>query len=144
MKKVLFILLVATTLVACKGEDGKDGISTNWYNNSYTVQDYQWELVGAPNSANSYYYADIKVPQLTTEVFDYGAVILYLDKGTDVKNVMPYVLHKGIDYTNSSYLWTQTYDYEIEPGWIRVYVTFSDFDTYMRPDTEKFYVVMMW
>lgn len=149
MKKVLFILAVAIGLVSCKGEDGRDGRNgldgkTSFYTVTETIHESEWILVGNPNGIDSYYYADIHIPQLTYDVYDYGAVIAYLVADTDVKNVMPFVLHKGVVESGSTKYWTQTYDYEIEPEWMRFYVTFSDFQTSKKPDTETFQIVLLW
>ena len=108
MKKVSFILFIGIILSSCSGEDGKDGISTNWYNSTYTITSYDWRLSGVPNSANSYYYADIPVSKLTNEIFKYGAVVTYLETDDDVKNAMPYVLHKGLNISYGMEKWTQT------------------------------------
>ncbi|NDV67344.1 hypothetical protein [Dysgonomonas sp. 25] len=144
MKKILFILLTAITLVSCTGEDGRDGRDANFFTKTVTIKSEDWVLSGTPGSLSSNYYADVHIPELTYSVYDYGAVVAYLIVDDDVKNVMPFVLHKGIWTGTEAVLWTQTYDYEIEPNWMRFYVTYSDFDTYQKPDTESFQIVLMW
>ena len=172
MKKLILLLSVIFALSACEGDqgpmgpmgpkgntgsDGKDGTNgkdgkdgeggIGWYIKTFTVKKDEWTRVGRPGELNSFYYADLKIPELDSFVYADGTVIGYLliadDDGVEAKNGMPYVLHKGEDKKGES-LWTQTYNFDYTPGVVRFYVTYSDFKTEATPGTEKFSIVLMW
>ena len=141
MKKYLFFLLLIAAFPACQGS----GESTRWDVKTITVHANDWRLSGRPNELNSYYYADVSVPALTSFVFNEGAVVGYIRTGDNVKNSLPYVLHRGEADATGLFLWPQTYDFDFSPVTIRFYVTFSDFMTgESYPGTETFDIVLMW
>ncbi len=160
MKKIfLLAALVVIGLSACEGpmgpmgpegppgsegQPGAPGHGSNWFVTAFTVNESDWILSGAPNELNSYYYADKALPELTESIFEEGGIIAYLETDENVKNGMPFVLHKGGEDANGEFLWTQTYDFDFSPGYVRFYVTYSDFITAVPPGTEKFHVVLMW
>ncbi|MDR0729107.1 MAG: hypothetical protein LBF19_03145 [Prevotellaceae bacterium] len=148
MKKIFPILLLMAVFSACQGPmgpEGPPGDSTQWAVRTITVHTNEWMLSGRPNELGSYYYADKSIPELTAFVFNEGAVIGYIRTGDNVKNILPYVLHKGEVGATGEYLWTQTYDFDFSPGAVRFYVTFSDFMTgSARPGTETYDIVLIW
>jgi len=169
MKKVIFTLLVAISFMACEGpegpmgpagqdgrpglngqdgkdgQNGQDGKGTKWYTTSFTVNQSDWKLSGKVGDLNSYFYADKNLPQLDDFVFAKGTVIGYIEPEPNVKNGLPFVLHKG-DILNSGQevLWTETYDFDYSDGLIRFYLTYSDFSTNIPAPTQKFHIVLMW
>ncbi len=159
MKKLLSLLTAVLFFIACEGPmgpeglegpmgpegpRGKDGYGTNWYSTTITVSANEWQLKGNPNDLNSYFYVYKPLSQLTKSVYDKGTVISYIETQPGIKNGMPYVLHLGEAEGTKEFLWTQTYDFDFTPGEIGFYVSYSDFNTQMRPGTEKFHVVLMW
>lgn len=128
-----------------KGDPGDGGVG--WYIKTFTVKKDAWTLVGQPGEVKSYFYADLKIPELNEHVFKDGTVIGYFvstDNGTEYKNGLPYVIHTGVEENGKQELWTQTYDFDFTPGWVRFYVTYSDFKTQSTPEDETFSVVLMW
>jgi len=154
MKKLLiFTTLLAIMFSACEGPmgpagpmgpQGQPGDESYWYTTSFTVNSSAWRLEGQPDELNSYFYYDKAVPQLTNNIFNGGIVLLYLQAANNIKNVMPYVLHLGDEDHLGEFFWTQTYDYDFEQGNIRIYVTYSDFMTSRRPDTETFSLILLY
>lgn len=171
MKKLILLLSCILALSACegdqgpmgpmgpKGETGKDGKNgkdgkdgeggVGWYIKTFTVEKNMWTRVGKAGELNSFYYADLEIPELNDFVFTDGTVIGYIitkdDEGGDVKNGLPFVLHKGIKYDdNKEELWTQTYNFDFNPGLVRFYITYSDFKTSVTPEKETFSIVLMW
>ena len=146
MKKLLIFTAIAVMLTACEGPmgpQGQPGVG-DWHNESFTVDKTAWRLEGQPNELGSYFYYDKAVPQLTNNIFNDGIVLLYLHATNNIKNVMPYVLHLGDEDHLGEFFWTQTYDYDFERGNIRLYVTYSDFMTSRRPDTETFSLILLY
>lgn len=160
MKKItwlLAVLLTAVTFIACEGPmgpegplgpqgpQGEPGYGTKWYTTSFTINRSDWLLSdGNPGDLDTYFFADKNIPQLTDIVFDEGTVLGYIQTAKDVKNGLPFVLHRGEEQNGKEFLWTQTYDFDFSPGMIRFYVTYSDFSTNIIPDSETFHIVLMW
>lgn len=168
MKKVLLLLVVAIAFVACEGpegpmgspgmngQDGKDGQNgqngkdgnngTSWVTKTFTIQPDEWELIGNPGELNSYFFVDKSLSELSKSIYEDGAVIAYIQTADEVKNGMPYVLHKGgHDADGKEIVWTQTYDFDYYPGGVGFYLTYSDFNTQLKPiEPETFHIVLMW
>ncbi len=154
MKKTLFFAIFATILLtACEGPigpmgpagyNGKDGESTNWYTTSFTINKDEWKLKGAPGDLNSYFCVYKPLNMLNDYVYRYGTVIAYIETDKGVKNGMPFVLHLGEVSNGKEFLWTQTYDFDFTVGEIGFYITYSDFNTQIRPGTEIFHIALMW
>ncbi|NDV60526.1 hypothetical protein [Bacteroides sp. 519] len=173
MKKLFLFLVLAVSFMACEGpmgpmgpmgptgqdgqdgrdgyngingKDGKDGYGANWFSKTFVVQPHEWELHGDPDELNSFFFVDKKLPELTQEIYSDKTVIAYIQTGDDVKNGMPYVLHKGeVDDKGKEFIWTQTYDFDYSVGWVGFYLTYSDFSTRIKPtDATTFHIVLMW
>ena len=145
MKKVLSLLVVVLFLVSsCEPEEPDRVGETSWYVTSITVRENEWQLVGKPGDLNSYYRAYKPLKQLTRTVYEEGVVLAYIETDAGVKNVMPYVLHKGEYDGYREFLWTETYDFDFTTGEVGFYISYSNFNTKIRPRTEKFHVVLMW
>lgn len=162
MKRIILLLVSVIALVSCegpmgpegprgldgqmgpKGEPGEPGYGANWYTTSFKIDQSDWLLVGRPGDLNTYFYADVDIPQLTDFIYKEGTVIGYLETSPGVKNGIPYVLHLGEEQAGREFLWTQTYDLDFSPGMIRFYVTYSDFSTNINPASETFHIILMW
>ncbi len=156
MKRIFFILLATITLIACEGPmgpqgpmgpsgpEGEPGYGANWYTTSFTIHKSDWMLAGNAGDLNTYFFADIDIPQLSNDIYRDGTVIGYIETYKNVKNGLPFVLHMGDEQGGIEFLWTQTYDFDFSPGSIRFYITYSDFNTQISPDTETFHIVLMW
>jgi hypothetical protein len=154
MKKTLLLLFVCIAFIACEGPEGpmgpvgpqgEPGTGTNWYATSYTIQPNEWELVGNKGELNSYFFVDKPLPRLSDFVYEDGSILVYLEFSPNVKNVMPFVSHKaGVDDLGE-FFWTETYDYDFYKGGIGFYLTYSDFNTKMKPNQAiTFHVILMW
>lgn len=151
MKKILNTLAILFTIItftSCEGDEGpmgpKGDPGVSWYTKTITISKYQWKLSGAINDLNSYYYAEIPISELSQFIFNDGTVLAYIEPENGIKNGLPYVLHKGEKVNGKEYLWTQTYDFDFEVGYMTFYLTYSDFNTISIPDTETFHIVLMW
>ncbi len=150
MKNLFFFTLVILVLIACEGPigpagpAGKDGEGVSWHITSFTINTNEWKIKGNPGDLNSYFYVYKSLPKLTGFVYQWGTVIAYIEVAPGVKNEMPYVLHLGETANSKELIWTQTYDFDFTEGEVGFYVTYSDFNTQIRPGTETFHVVLMW
>ncbi|WP_295938544.1 hypothetical protein [uncultured Alistipes sp.] len=156
MKRTLLLALAALFIISCEGpegpagrpgQDGRDGIDgqgVSWYTTAITVHESEWKIKGNPGDLNSYFYVYKRVNNMTREIYEKGSVIAYLEIESGVKNGMPYVLHMGEESGGKEFLWTQTYDYDFDDQGVGFYVTYSDFNTQIKPGTETFHIVLMW
>lgn len=150
MKRLLTLLVVSVLLLGCEGPMGPMGYDgpvgpvgppgegTSWDVSEWTVN--QWTLSGSVNGVNSFYYADLAIPQLSNFVATKGNVFVYKFTDNNVQAPLPFVTHKA----EGAALWTETYDFDFTPGSIRLYVQYSDFKTSIVPPSSKFRVVMNW
>ena len=155
MKKILFLLSAAIILFAsCEGPAGRDGLNgldgyaTEWVIKTYTINSNQWELVNGVDQLNSYYRAEVRIPELDIDIYEEGAVLCYMYQtvnGKEAKTPMPFTIPKGEGHDNGTEdLWTETYAYDFNVGSIRFYVNYSDFYTNNRPSTTSFQVVLLY
>lgn len=144
MKQIALYLLIIIGFISCKGEDGKDGIGAEIITKKITINKSQWKLAGKPSDLGSYYFATVKVTELTPFVLNYGIKLAYIEPSNKVQVGLPYVLHKGEVISGKEYLWTQTYDCEYEDGYVTFILTYSDFITSEVPDTETFHLMLSW
>ncbi|WP_101689129.1 hypothetical protein [Dysgonomonas massiliensis] len=144
MKKIALYLLLIIGLVSCKGEDGRDGVGANIVTRQIVIHQSDWRLQGEPFQLGSYYYATVAIPELTPYVMSQGIKLAYIEPADGVQVGIPYVVHKGEEFSGKELLWTSTYDCEYEVGYVTFIVTYSDFDTWKSPDTEYFNVLLTW
>ena len=154
MKKILFLLSAVVMLFAsCEGPAGRDGIDGRdglngegmyWFVRTYSIN--KWELVNGKDNIDSYFRAEIKIPELDRDIYAGGNVFCYMLQnmdGTEVQTLLPFVLPKGqINPNGTEHLWTETYAYDFTVGSIMLYVNYSDFYTSNIPPTASFRVVL--
>ncbi|MCD7973912.1 MAG: hypothetical protein LUG18_14845 [Candidatus Azobacteroides sp.] len=136
MKKLLLLSLFLSLLFACEGPRGPEGPpGTYMYAASFTVKEGDWNIyeTSEPGRLEAYYYVNIEIPALTQYVFNNGIVLVYLQTGNGVKELLPSILNQGENLDTGEYFWTQTYisDYyynsSTRKGGVGIYVVDSDF-----------------
>ena len=146
MKKILLLMMIAIGLFAsCMGPPGRDGAEPYWFIKTYTINSNQWKLVNGVNELNSFYQAEVRIPELTKDIYEDGIVLCYMFQnvnGTEVQTLLPYVVPFGEERGDSEYLWTEMFAWDFTPGSIMFYVNYSDFLTDNRPPTTSFRVVL--
>ncbi len=147
--RIAIILIAAASLLAAScegpmgprgpqgpmGPEGPAGAVTSVANITLHVKANQWEYSGIPN--NNYFVATFEMPEITADVFNGGAVIMYriFNYGTmDVTQMaMPFQRQVELPVKDeggniSWYFYEEDLDYEIQPGVLRIYYTRNDFD----------------
>ena len=142
MKKILFLLSVTALLfVSCESQN-----DMYKFVKTYTIHSDQWELEGGRDQLNSFYQAEIRIPELNRDIYEDGNVFCYMYQivdGVKVQTLLPFNLPLGQGNPNGSeHLWTETYAYDFTIGSIMLYVNRSDFYTNNRPPTTSFRVVL--
>lgn len=163
MKKYLFILFAALTIVSCS----KNPPCVNTKIVDIQVNKEHWLYSDADN--NNYFVANIKMPEITWDVYDNAIINVYREYETGSnqasQTVLPYVRHKEYsyplidedgkyivdEYNEHIYGWgfyTETVDYEFTQGNLSIFYTASDFeyelDQTFVPEPMHFRVVIMY
>ena len=159
MKKLSLLSLILLFLVACEGEvgpmgpQGPPGNSANgvqWKIVELTINPEDWKLVdgGKENELNTILVASKSIAEITEDVYWEGAIIAYcypFAGDHKFKTSLPYITHHGEEDTEGDYLWTETLLYVVGEKTIDFYLTYSDFLTENRPNTEmEFDLVLIW
>jgi len=169
MKKVLFSFLAVLFLAACEGPvgppgrpgpQGPPGEGVVWDVLFFEVRNSGWTNTWAFSSTpdGDFFSTVIHIPELTPDVFDYGAVMVFLewvDNGVLRQQPLPRSLPvRGLECFENEYgveecwevAWTEHFDFEYdENGFLQIFFTVSDFK-YMdwHPGTRHFRVVLLW
>lgn len=139
MKKLILLSLVAIFVVSCQGPvgpEGPQGAGTNWKIINLVANKSDW--VNNPDPNGKFYSCHFSMPEITSSVFNDGAVITYLLDNT-VQQPLPYTRH----FQNTAGNFTRTVDFDYSEGGINVYVTNSDFAV-DPPISMNFRVVLTW
>lgn len=151
MKRILslsaILFFALTMLTSCRQASGLDAIRTIMID----VPKSSWNYTNKAD--NNYFYATVKVPELSERAFDQGMVKVYRvyhwDR-TDASQVpLPYT-HMAEAQTESGdwVFYSEMVDYEFTIGGITIFFTASDFDYELDskfvPDAMKFRCVVMY
>lgn len=146
MKKLSLIcmtILAITFLASCRGPQGPAGHDGNANVASATVTIYpnNWEWVN-----DCQWTVEIDYPAITDNVFNHGAVLVYMDvEGTWSQVPLTYYYQDLLTYDDGS---QEVINCEasievatLSDGGVRLFWTESDFYNGMRPDTHDFKIV---
>ena len=144
MRRILFLLsAVILSLASC--EDNK---LDSKFVTTYTVRTIDWQLINGADNLNSYYQAEVLIPELSEYVYEKGNVHCYMFQdigGVEVQTMLPYSIPIGVSDRVGEEVWTETISCDFTPGSIMFYVNHSDFYTGRgRPSTLTFKVVLSW
>ncbi len=154
MKKLSFIcmtILAVSFLASCTkvgpmgpqgpaGQDGQDGTNANVASSTLTIHDYDWEwiqfYVDGDGNPRGQHTVTIDYPAINSNVFDYGAILVYMDvDGTWSQVPLTYYYNDGGDFYEASIEVATLSD-----GGVRMFWTESDMWK-VRPDTKDFKIV---
>ncbi len=144
MKKLTLALLVAVlALSGCVKEDNLT--QRSWL---LTARSSDWESAPTGAPYTDYYYVDFPIDGLNDYIYSQGNVSIYLLSNIDGRQIqqqLPLVRPTYAD-DNFSIKWTEVIDYEYERGWIRVKVTYDnfDYDNIPAPGYREFRMVITW
>ena len=158
MKRLFRLMLIAAIAVvaqSCEGPTGPEGPMgpAGPAGKSFTSITKDWQVVSEKweyNADDCYFYFTTEVPELDEEISLNADISVYcwdLSQTTDFQYQLPYILHereKVGETTNPTtgkiepeYIyWDRTTMYDIEPGYITVRVSYSDFADEMPPSMD--------
>lgn len=148
MKKYLFLVLCALTIVGCTTNKITEVVEKSTTTSCLIPVD-RWDYTnyvyqGSPY-ANNYFYAKFELSELTVDDCRYANIQVYrVHDG--YQHVLPEVQHYEEEIATDTWnFYTQTVDCIYGPGWIEFDVTHSDFryeqETYV-PEPMQFRVVI--
>ena len=156
MKKIIGLLMLLVAFTACEGPMGSegpmgpegpagsgDGVVEGWKNITFTVKSEDWQLINNMDG-DPYYMYEFQWDELTDYVYEEGIVLGYLFTqvgGIETMTPLPYVLHRQDAKGNQ---WTETYTYDVSPGYVAFYATYNDFKVQEKPATMDFRVSILW
>ncbi len=120
-------LLSVGALTSCEDDSHtlRDEMSEDidWYSKKITVKSDDWVLHSNRDNDNIYYYADIKVSELTGSICKGGIICCYLYED-NAQTQLPCTRYYQDSDQN---YWSKTIDYDFYKGGITIYVTDSEF-----------------
>ncbi len=161
MKRILSTIAIALMLLSCQGPmgpmgpqgpQGEPGQGVNWKVYDFNIPSDAWELVGSPNSLNSYYmyiFEGNKAPKELEYVMQYdgdvsGYFVAQLDNGDDVLSPLPYIIYAGQSDQTGEWLWSEQYTFDFTKNSIAFYAYYNDFSTAIKPANCKFRLSLKW
>ena len=129
-------------MASCRGPKGDDGADANVASSTLTVRSSQWNwrtiYTDEDNNERGQYYVEIKCSAITDNVFDYGAVLVYMDvDGAWTQLPFTYYYLDG-DFIAEASIEVST----LNNGEIALFWTQSDFWK-VCPETHDFKIVVI-
>lgn len=90
----------------------------------------KWQLSGTEGQPGCYVYQEYSFGEITDEVLEKGAVLVYLVDAEGRDNILPYVF--PVD--NGHELVMQNIRYDVEKGIVTLIIEWQDFHTYIQGD----------
>lgn len=152
MKKLSIIcmtILAVFAMASCRGPQGPQGPAghdgnANVVSSTLTIHDYDWEWVrfftDGDNNERGQHMVTIDYPSITNNVFNYGAVLVYMDvEGTWSQVPLTYYYYED-NGEEVSFYEASIEAATLSDGALRLFWTESDMWN-VRPGTHKFKVV---
>lgn len=151
MKKILLWILISIGLSSCTYTTVSD-VEIETIDVHVSKSDWQYtnyEQNGLPY-ANNYFFAVVKVPEISNNVFDKGHVQAYIvydrNNSQASKHQLPYVRHYEEEIGDYWNYYTETIDCGYGPGWVEFNYRASDFlyedDVTINPNAMDFSIVI--
>lgn len=147
MKKLSVIcmtILAVAFMASCRGpqgpagHDGHDGNDANVSSSTVTVKSSDWEW----NNANGQWVVTIDYPAINNNVYNYGAVLVYMDVSGAWSQVPLTYYYQDLDNQGNSINCEASIEVAtLSDGAVRLFWTESDFYDEMRPETHDFKIV---
>ena len=147
MKKLSVIcmtILAVAFMASCRGpqgpagHDGHDGNDANVSSSTVTVKSSDWEW----NDANGQWVVTIDYPAINNNVYNYGAVLVYMDVSGAWSQVPLTYYYQDVDNQGNTINCEASIEVAtLSDGAVRLFWTESDFYDEMRPETHDFKIV---
>jgi len=134
MRRFMIIALLAVSLAitsGCTKDDGPNG-NANLEHLTKVIQSNQWYTRGEFQFPGFQYYYQIDVPEITRDILDNGAVMMYI-KQSDLFYPLPAITDYGT-YVN-------TVQFNVYQGMVEIFIEDTDFST-TAPDAMTLKIVV--
>ncbi len=144
MKKILFpIVLSAFFLSGCDVYRTYETIEvvkqgTDMFVDYIDAAGADWKLSGIEGQPGCYVYQEFRFDEITSDVLNNGAVLVYLVDAENRDNILPYVF--PVD--NGKELIMQNIRFDVEKGILTLIIEWQDFKRYIQ-DKYKFKVCIL-
>ena len=136
MKKILFPVIAASLLMSgCTFHEHYDTYEvvqqgTDMFVDYIVAKGNDWILSGTEGQPGCYVYQEFQFPEITENVLNNGAVLVYLVDADGRDNILPYVFPVDNDYE----LIMQNIRFDVEKGVLTVIIEWQDFKKYIQND----------
>ena len=147
MKKLSLIcmtVLMVSLFASCRGPmgpqgpAGHDGNDANVSSSTVTVKSSEWEW----NDVNGQWVVTIDYPAINNNVYNYGAVLVYMDVNGTWSQVPLTYYYQDLDNQGNTINCEASIEVAtLSDGGVRLFWTESDFYDEMRPETHDFKIV---
>lgn len=144
MKKILFpIVLSALFLSGCDVYRTYETIEvvkqgTDMFVDYIDAAGADWNLSGTEGQPGCYVYQEFRFDEITSDVLNKGAVLVYLVDAENRDNILPYVF--PVD--NGRELIMQNIRFDVEKGILTLIIEWQDFKRYIQ-DNYRFKVCIL-
>lgn len=144
MKKILFpIVLSALFLSGCDVYRTYETIEvvkqgTDMFVDYIDAAGADWKLSGTEGQPGCYVYQEFRFDEITSDVLNNGAVLVYLVDAENRDNILPYVF--PVD--NGQELIMQNIRFDVERGILTLIIEWQDFKRYIQ-DNYRFKVCIL-
>ena len=141
MKKLSVIcmsILAVAFMASCRGPQGPAGHDANVSSSTVTVKSSDWEW----NDGNGQWVVTIDYPAINNNVYNYGAVLVYMDVSGAWSQVPLTYYYQDLDNQGNTINCEASIEVAtLSDGAVRLFWTESDFYGEMRPETHDFKIV---
>ncbi|MDI9544419.1 MAG: hypothetical protein ACOX59_07425 [Bacteroidales bacterium] len=139
MKKLLLPAIISLFFYSCNTTVFERD-TTQWTFVELKAKPSDWQEYVDNDGKNRYYSCSYNVPEIDHNVYNYGAVLCYVDLD-GAQQILPYVRHYE-DLEGAQ--WTRTVDFEYSQGKVNLFVTNSDFVVDRPSETMYFRLVLIY
>ena len=144
MKKRTYFAVMVCVLVgfsSCNYYPKETVYESNFKTLDLRVDANQWLV----SQDGDYYYCTFNVPELTSQIYNYGVVTCYREYNKGTTNAyqlpLPQTIH-NVDAGDGT-LYTSTIDFSFAVGLVEIVLTNNDFK-YVAPERMDFRLNMVW
>ena len=135
MKKIIIPVIATLLLCGCEFHDTYETYEivkqgTDMFVDYIPAKGNEWLDSGTEGQPGFYIYQEFEFPEITENVLNNGAVLVYLVDADGRDNILPYVF--PVD--NGHELIMQNIRYDVEKGILTVIIEWQDFKKYIQGD----------
>jgi len=148
MKKISFVLALMLIMASCT-YNPTEIVEPYSFSREFTVYPTDWQRVETKepekSSMNTFFYYDLKVPELTSDILNNGvmsAYLIYYDKNEKIFAPLPF---DDFYKDKHDFMWIEQATCEFSFRSVRFIIKYSDFRIDILPEYEyTFMIKLLW